>query len=175
MEKAAKKKRLKIGCLAVFVLGLAFGWWFYGDLIRHFWPTIVDSVRPAEKQTYEGDSTANLRAMHTALLGYEESEGQFPYASGWMTAIENRLGTDVLKKGEGEKKMIHPEFVGQPGKYGYAYNKSLEGKYRGDLKDPKTILIFESSTTDKNASGDPSQVRKKGGLAITLDGQILRD
>src|SRR5262249_22548821 len=103
-----------------------------------------------------------------------DSEGQFPVSSGWMDAIQNRLGTDVLKKGEGIKKMISPEYVGQDGKFGYAFNDTLSGKYLGDVKDKTIPLIFESTSTEKNAHGYPAKIRKPGGLAISVEGKILK-
>jgi hypothetical protein len=172
--ETGRKKKVKIGCLVAALVVFGGGYWFYGPILRHFLPTAWDSLFPASKQTYHGDSTANLQAMRTALLGYEESEGQFPAAAGWMDAIGNRLNTDNLKKGEGLKKLVTPEFVGQEGKYGYAFNDALSGKYHGDIKDQKTPMIFESSSTEKNAHGDPSKLRKPGGVAITVDGQIVK-
>jgi hypothetical protein len=122
---------------------------------------------------YAGDSKDNLRMMRTALLGYEESEGLFPEAGGWMDAIQNRLKTDDLKKGEGAKKLIRPDLLDQSGKFGYAINDKVGGQYHGDIKDPKTPLIFESTPTDRNAHGDPATIGKAGGLVITVDGTIL--
>ena len=72
--EATRKRKWKIGCLVSAVVVLVGGYWFYGPLIRHFWPLIVDAMpwNSAPKKTYHGDSTANLQAMRTALLGYEE-------------------------------------------------------------------------------------------------------
>ncbi len=167
-----RKKKIGVGCLAAFIVVGGVGWWFYGDLIRHFAPSLWRSVtdRPHE---YKGTSIDNLKAMRNALLSYEESEGQFPEASGWMTAIEKRIVTDDLKSGESEKKLILPENVGQPGKFGYGFNASLSGKYHGDIKDHQTLMIYESVDEAKNASGDPAKAERRGGLAITLDGTIV--
>src|SRR5436309_1729398 len=60
------------------------------------------------KHDYSGTSIDNLRRMQTALLLYNDSEGQFPDSSGWMDAIGNRLETADLNKGEAKKKLIRP-------------------------------------------------------------------
>jgi hypothetical protein len=171
-----KKKKLKIGCLTVAVLAVLGFCWFYGPLLLALYNKgFLDSlVRHDDTTKYIGTSTDNLKFLRTALMGYQESEGQFPQASGWMEAIQNRLGTDKLKKGEGMKKLVAPEFLGQDGKYGYALNDAVAGKYDGDLKDRNTLMIFESTTTERNAHGDPAKLRKAGGIAITLDGQIVK-
>jgi hypothetical protein len=175
MEAGAKKK-LKRGCLALFIVALGLGIWFYGPLVRGLYNAgFLDRfLKSEDKRKYEGTSMDNLRYMQTALLGYHDSEGQFPVAAGWMDAIHNRLNTDDLKKGEEAKKLVYPGYVGQDGKYGYAFNDALSGKYKGDIKDPKTPLVFESTDTEKNAHGDPAKLRRPGGLAISVDGQILK-
>jgi len=58
-------------------------------------------------------------------------------------------------------------------------NDAASGKYKGDLKDPKTILIFDSSDTSRNAHGDPKKLlptppRPGGNLGITVDGSIVK-
>lgn len=174
--EAGTKKKVKRGCLAVFVLALAFGIWFYGPLVKlayHLWQR-GDFAPPSAQHEYEGTNTDNLKFLRTALLSYEESEGQFPSAGGWMDAIQNRLNTDDLKKGEAVKKFVAPAYVGQPGRFGYAFNDALSGKYMGDIKDQKTPMLFESTATERNAHGDPAKLRKPGGLAIGLDGTVLK-
>lgn len=167
-----RRKKVAIGCLAVFLLVAGFGYWFYGPLLRHFLPTILGEITDRKKE-YIGTSSDNLKIMRNALLSYEESEGQFPDAKSWMTAIEKRIVTDELKRGEAEKKLVTPENVGQPDKFGYALNDAVSGKYHEDIKDPKTPLVFESVSDEKNAHGDPAKTRKPGGLAIAVDGTIL--
>jgi hypothetical protein len=169
----AKKKLIKRGLLTVILLGMAFAFWFYGPLVLALWREGFFDKK-TEAHNYEGTTIDNLKYLRTALLGYEESEGQFPAAAGWMEAVQNRLNTDDLKKGEALKKLVSPELVGQEGKYGYAINDAVSGKYHGDIKDPKTPLIFESTDTAKNAHGDPAKLRKPGGLAISVSGEILR-
>jgi hypothetical protein len=168
-----KKSKFKLGCLMVSVLALGFIAWFYGPLVLALWHIGIFDKKSAA-HAYDGTSIDNLKYMRTALLGYEESEGLFPEAGGWVDAIQNRLNTDDLKKGEAAKKLVYPEFVGQAGKFGYAFNGALSKKYHGDVKDGKTPLIFESTSTDRNAHGDPAKIRKPGGLAISVDGTILK-
>jgi len=144
---------------------------FYGPFVYALYKRGFFNGEPAAHD-YSGTSSDNLRYLRTALLGYEDSEGQFPIAGGWMDAIRNRLNTDDLKKGEASKKLVYPSFEGQAGKYGYAFNDALSGKYHGDIKDPKTPMVFESTDTEKNAHGDPAKLRRPGGLAITMNGEI---
>lgn len=174
MEQPRKFSRLKRGCAIATIV--------VAGIVIYFWPLLVGAadlyrkgvLQGTRKHEYEGSSIDNLKAMRTALLGYEESEGQFPMGSGWMDAIQNRLNTDDLKKGEAAKKLVLPELLDQPGKYGYGFNQELEGHYRGEVKDPKTPLVFESTETGRNAAGDAKELRRPGGLAIAVDGTILR-
>ena len=168
-----RKKWLKRGIGFFFLTALAFCIWFYGPLAYGLWRSGVFD-HPSDTHKYQGTSTDNLKSIRTALLSYEESEGQFPVAGGWMDAILNRLNTDDLKGGEASKKLVYPEYVGQAGKYGYAYNDALSARYHGDIRDPKTPMVFESATTEKNAHGDPAKIRRPVGLAIGLNGDILR-
>ena len=170
---AGTNRKRKLGCLVIGTLGFAFLVWFYGPLLWALYKAGFLERKPPP-HAYEGTSIDNLKFMRTALLGYEESEGLFPDSSGWVEAIQNRLNTDDLKKGEAAKKLVFPEYVGQAGKFGYAFNDALSNKYHGDVKDPKTPLIFESTTTERNAHGDPVKLRKPGGLAISVDGTVLK-
>lgn len=170
--KPGVKKWLKRGPLILILLGLAFAGWFYGPLAYGLWQKGFFG-KTSDAHRYEGTSIDNLKFIRTALLGYEDSEGQFPAAGGWMDAIQNRLGTDDLKAGEAAKKLVRPDFYGQQGKYGYAFNQALAGKYRGDIKDQRTPMVFESASSERNAHGDPVRLRKPGGLAVTVGGDIL--
>lgn len=172
---AGARRKWWRGCLIAFGLVTLIAAILWGPLVYSLWRRGVfgQLFSGQDKHAYEGTTRKNLQAMRTALLGYQESEGQFPVAAGWMSAIENRLSTDVLKKGEGEKKMIRPELVGEAGKYGYAFNDAASGKYIGDIKDQKIPLVFESTSTEKNAHGDPEKLRLPGGHAIAVDGTLL--
>lgn len=132
----------------------------------------VEQEQVNQKREYDATSEGNLRAIYNALLLYHQSEDMFPDASGWMEAAELRLNTADLKEGEAAKKLVRPDLAGQPGAFGYAFNKALSQMYKDDVKDPKTPLVFESKETSRNASGDPATMRQ--GLAISVDGTILK-
>jgi hypothetical protein len=85
-----------------------------------------------------------------------------------------RLQTHNFNKGEGENKLKRPEEDANSDEYGFALNRAVAGKYKGDIKDQQTILIFESVETMKNAVGDPKVDGKPGGEGITLSGEIVK-
>jgi hypothetical protein len=174
-EPKPKKSRkgCKIGC-GVFVVILVGLGVFLG-------PTLSDIVkvygwdfwRKPDKHAYSATSEQNLKAIYQAMSLYHESEGQFPDASGWMDAMQNRLESNDLKKGEAKKKLIRPDLIGQADQYGYSMNDAASAKYKDDIKDPSTTpLIYESKETTKNAHGDPT--KNRDGLAISVDGKILK-
>lgn len=134
--------------------------------------TLQAVLMPGPKRQYTASNEANLRAMHTALMLYHDSEGQFPAADGWMDAIKNRLKAYDLASGEAEKKLIRPDLAGKADAYGYAINTAAAGKYKDDVGGPKTPFIYESHQTTRNASGDPQKDRD--GWAIAVDGTILK-
>ena len=132
-----------------------------------------------ENRKYHGNTEANLKAMYAAIMQYHESEGQFPKSEGWMDALKNYGAASDLAKGETEKKFMSPSLHGQANEFGYAMNDLASGKYKGDIKDPKTPLIFDSSNTSRNAHGDPKKLlpsppREGGNLGIAVDGTILK-
>lgn len=135
------------------------------------------------KQTeYHGTSIENLRRLHTAMMLYHDSEGQFPAASGWMDAIANRLQTADLKPGEGEQKLRNPALGStDPNVYGYAMNEAASAQFKDDVEGGKdAVLLFDSQETERNASGDPlkdapNPPRSGGNLAITVGGTLLID
>jgi hypothetical protein len=58
-------------------------------------------------------------------------------------------------------------------------NDLASGKYKGDIKDKKTPLLFDSSDTSRNAHGDPAKLLPKpprpgGNVGIAVDGTILK-
>ncbi len=167
------RKGCKIGCttLGVIFLGLVL---FYGPALCDFAKVFgKDLLTDPEKHAYSATSEENLKAIYQAMEIYHESEGQYPEANAWMDAIQNRLKTNDLKRGEEQKKLIRPDLLGQEGKFGYAMNSAASGKYKDDVPDPSTTpLIYESKETGKNAHGDPKENRD--GLAIAVDGTILR-
>lgn len=131
-----------------------------------------------ENRTYNGDAKDNLKALYTALMFVHESDGQFPEAGKWMDAVKTRIQTGDMTAEEAQKKLIDPTLGGRPGAYGFAFNDACAGKYKDDIKDKKTILIFQSSDTKWDAHGDPAKLAPKpprgpSSLGITLAGEIV--
>lgn len=171
VEPNKSRKGRKIGCSIATAI-LLFLAWFAGPPLLALGRGGFLSCAPP-KHEYSATSEQNLKAIYQAMMLYHESEGQFPEASGWMDAIDNRLKTNDLEKGEEKKKLIRPDLLGQDGKFGYAMNPAASAKYKDDIKDgAKTPLIFESKETTRNANGDPEKIRD--GLAISVDGTILK-
>lgn len=163
---------------AVIYVGWRFGPAAY-DLARAGFFSEAFSSRELRK--YQGTSIDNLKAMHLALSMYQESEGQFPLAEGWMDALRPYLRTDDMSEEEAKKKLISPLIKGaKAGTFGYAMNDAASGKYKEDIPDPaKTPLIFDSSDTGWNAHGKPEELlpkppRQGGNLGISVSGEILK-
>ncbi len=171
---ASKGKKLGIGC-GIFCIAVAGFVTFTpaGRAVKDLWNngSLKALVFKPQQQNYIANNTSNLKAMHTALMLYHESEGQFPNAEGWMTAIENRLQSNDLKDGEGAQKLKNPASP----QYGYGFNIKASAKFKEDLKDSAMILVFESESTKKNAFGDPAvDSRRNGSLGITLAGEVVK-
>ena len=171
-----------IGCLTLVLV--AFGYLYFtgsitvvGDLWKHgFFEGLFSDERDRK---YKASDVENLKALYKALSNYHESEGQFPKADKWMDAIKSFGAASDLAKGEAEKKFVSPSLVGKSGQYGYAMTDAASEKYKGDIKDPKTPLLFDSSDTARNAHGDPKKLlpsppRSGGNLAIAVDGTIVK-
>lgn len=125
-------------------------------------------------EAYKGDIKDRLKAMQTAADLFHSSEDSYPKPEKWMDDLLIRLQTQNLKKGEAEKKLKRPDLESNPNEYGFALNTAVAGKYKGDIKDPLTILIFESSKTEKSAVGDPKTDGRPGGEGITISGEIVK-
>lgn len=158
---------------ALLVVGLGAAVFFGYPVVQNYLVAKRNGfLDPVEREGYAPTTQGNLKAIHTALMLYADSEGQFPEGSGWMDAIENRLQTNKLKAGEGLKKLRSPRFSGDS-EYGYALNPACAAKYPGDIREPnKTILVFDTEESKKNASADPSS-GLKGGLGITVSGDVV--
>jgi hypothetical protein len=122
------------------------------------------------ERRYETDRLGNLQAIHTALMLYHDSEGQFPLAEGWMDAIANRLQGGDLTPEEAAKKLVRPELANRPGAHGYALNSAAAGKFKDDVGDPTTVLVFESKSVAKNAQGDPLVDNLESGYVVRING-----
>lgn len=168
-----KGKKLAAGCGVFVVLASAIAWFSpAGDAVRDLLKTGILEKNEANAK-FEGDTIAHLKALHTAAEVFHQSEEKFPDAATWMDDLLPRLKTGDLAKGEAEKKLVRPDLYGQSGSYGYAINSAVASKYKGDVKDEKAVLFFESSLTSKNASGDPMKEALKGGKGITAKGEII--
>ena len=175
-------RRVGIGCLTLVVA--AFGYLYFTggisvirNLISHGF--LDEYISPEQARKYTAGNEANLKALYTAISNYHESEGQFPKADKWMDAIKSYGAASDLAKGEADKKFVSPTLAGKPNQFGYAINDAVAGKYKGDIKDPKTPLIFDSIDTSRNAHGDPKKLlpsppRPGGNLAVAVDGTILK-
>ena len=151
-----------------------------GNAIRDILGSDVvrDVLTPTEMRTYNATTEGNLRSIHTALMIYHDSEGQFPDASGWMDAIVNRMQVDDMGADEAAKKLKAPSLVSAEGQYGYAMNEAASGQYSGDLS-PKLPLVFDSSDTKRNAKGSPDALlpdppRDGQNFGIAVDGTLLK-
>src|SRR5262249_37738918 len=102
-----------------------------------------------------------------------------------MDAVSKFSSANDMKPGEADKKFIDPTLGDKPGEFGYAMNDAAAGKFfdpkhkvKDDFPDPKTILIFTSSDTKRNAHGDPKALApnppRGDNLAITVDGTIVK-
>lgn len=174
---AAPTRKSRKGCwiaLSVVALAIVGVGTFYGPAVADFLKVYgIESLTKPERHKYRASSEGNLKAIYQSLILHHDSEGQFPDAKVWMDSIENRLKTNDLAKGEEKKKLIRPDLLGKPNKYGYAINEQVAGKYIDDVPNPsQTPLIYESKQEMRNAFGDPATDRD--GIAIAVDGTILQ-
>ncbi len=169
---STKRKVLGCGC-GVLLIALGVTWFSpAGKAIRALLP-IALMKDTAGTESFKGDLSDRLKAMYTAAELYHQSEDSFPKAETWTDDLLKRLQTQNLKPGEAEKKLKRPDLETIPDQFGFEINKEVAGKYKGDIKDPKTIMIFESKETKKNLSGDPKVDGKPGGQAITVSGELV--
>lgn len=164
------------------------GWLVAGGiilaLVAVFWiwlgPLISAALRAgfldkAENRTLKaGQTEANLKAMHQAILMYSDSEGVLPEAAGWMDAAYTRLKTADLTDEEAKKQMKAQDGL-RPDEFGYAMNQSLSRKDPYDEKLKDQILLFESKSLGWNAKGDPDKDGAVGRQTqgITLAGDLM--
>jgi hypothetical protein len=167
-------KRTAAGCLLFAVIGvMLLTLTGKGRAVIDLWPVISSYIFPAGQQKYEASREGNLKAIYTGLMLYHDSEGQFPVATGWMDAIQGRIRATNMSPEEAQKKLVRPDLApAQPGVFGYAMNDAVSGKYKGDIKNPKTVLIFESDQTGRNAHGNPANA--KGRYAVAVDGTVTK-
>ncbi|CAN5513633.1 hypothetical protein BH11ARM1_BH11ARM1_02120 [soil metagenome] len=174
-----KLRRLVVFLLLVAVAGTGLLYFTpQGQAVKDIWGNgiIQAQLTGKEMEEYHASTEGNLKAIYNAMKLYQDSEGQFPLADGWVDAIQNRILVNNMTGEEAHKKLVSP--AAKPEEYGYAMNDKASGKYIGDL-DPKMPLIFDSMNLAKNAHGLPENLAPKpprGGqnLAISVDGTILK-
>ncbi|QYK54506.1 MAG: hypothetical protein KF824_06295 [Fimbriimonadaceae bacterium] len=178
-EKNPRARRMMFGCLGVFVgVVIALVIWL-GPLVKA--ANKVGVLDPQVKRDYEGNTMENLKNIHNALLQYEASEGQLPFAETWMDAAWRRLQTADMDEDQAKRKLKSPSlYESNPQAFGYAFNEALSGQYSGDVENPaQTPLIFDSSDLTWNAFGNPAQLapnppRPEGNYAVTVEGNVMK-
>lgn len=171
-----KKKRIILTIIGAAALTAAIV--YVGPIIRLASALIKKGVlEKAPDRTYSSSVQANLKALYTAMMFVHESDGQFPDASKWMDAVKVRIQTGDMSAAEAQKKLLDPT-VSEPGSFGFAMNDACSQKYVGDVKDPKTVLLFQSQNKAWNAHGDPkkdipSPARGGQTLGITISGDVV--
>ncbi len=160
-------------------------WWRYGiigltilvaGLVIWVGPVLISAKRAGlldatEAEKYQPSREANLKAIATALNLVHDSDGVYPVAGKWMESIGNRLQRNGMTAADAQLKLIRPGLDPKSGKYGYAYNQKVAGKYRDDL--PKgTLLVVESRNLARNAA---SEGEIEAGLwAVTIEGTLVK-
>lgn len=166
----------KLGKLAKFVAAALAAVVVYAGV--RFGPDLMTAYRQGffEKQAkreYTPDHEGNLRAIHTALMLYHESEERFPMANGWMDAIKPLLRTADLSPEDALKKLKRPGADSRDDVWGYSINKSCAGKYKDDIASGSaTVLVFESQKTEWNAASNDEESKKA--LGITVGGDLKK-
>lgn len=170
---SVRKKVARVGCL-VLVIGLVIAAYSPAGKAIFALAKVALQKDVSGTESFKGDLKDRLEAMYTAAGLYHQSEDSYPKAEKWMDDLLTRLQTQNLKPGEAEKKLKRPDLENSPTEYGFAMNTAVAGKYKGDLKDPETIMFFESKSTTKNAVGDPKKDGVPGGQAITISGKFVK-
>ena len=159
--------RLVLAGVALIFTGLAI--WIGPVLVSAKKAGLLDST---EAEKYQPSREANLKAIATALNLVHDSDGVYPPAENWMDTIGNRLQRNGMTNADAQLKLVRPGLDPAKKQFGYAYNKGLAGKYRGDVADKQALLVVESRTLTRNYASDG---RLEPGLwGITLDGTIVK-
>lgn len=172
-----RKKVVKVVGL-VLLGGLGYVGWRFGPAAFDLWKGgyLFNEV---EMREYLGTSKENLKALHTALMLYHDSEDAFPPADAWMDRITPYLRTGDLPAEEAKKKFRNP-LIRPSGEavYGYAMNVAFDSKHKDDVEDADRLpLVFDSRETGWNAHGDPAALAPKpprpgGNLEVTAGGEV---
>ena len=161
---STKRKIVVSSCALLAIAGGA----FFGPTIGQLWPVIKAFFEKVPERKYLGTSRDNLAALYVGFKLYHESEGVFPNSDRWMDEIKTRIRANDMQEVEALKKLHNPAFPSN--KFGYAMNDAVSGKFKGDIKDSSTILIYESKGGEWNAHGSPAGHK---GLALTVEGKVV--
>lgn len=145
-QKQMKNKWVRIGCGIVLFI-------FFG-LVIWVGPVVRDLVKNGfldriDREEYTADRVGNLKALHTALMLYHESEGIFPEANGWVEAIKPRIASNGMSEAEAMRKFDNPA-TSATGAVEYALNPAVAGKFEGDLPSKTIPLVLESTGDSKD-------------------------
>lgn len=180
-KSGGRRKRIKIALAIVAAVFLGLAIWL-GPVIRAAFKSGIaqDLISPPPKVEYEAGVVENLEAIHTAMMQYHDSEGEFPPADQWMDLLVLRLRTADLKEGEEYRKLQNPKVLHMgTDVWGYAYNLNVQNMYKDDVVGGEDqILVFETGELAYGVSGDPAQdaipIEGAGeNLAVTVGGEIL--
>jgi hypothetical protein len=167
-------RRIALGCLVLIGLLWVGCGIFLGPTAFRLWPDYISPLffKPPPRE-YDASMEDNLKWLHLALRQYHDSEGEFPPADEWMDAIRPYIQARDMPEEEAMKKFRNPLVTGENA-FGYAMNEAAAGQYVDDL-DRKLPLIFTSTDTSWNASGEPARLLPAEGqrFGITVDGTII--
>lgn len=178
-DKNPRGRRMMFGCLGVLVGVIAAVWIWIGPLFLT--AKSKGFLDPTVKREFEGNTLTNLKDIHMALMLYQESEGQLPFADSWMEATWRRLQTGDMAESEAKRKLKSPSLYEEnPQAFGYAFNEEASGKYADEIPEPdQTPLVFDSRDLMWNAFGNPAQLapepaRPEGNYAVTVTGNVVK-
>ena len=135
----------------------------FGLMVRQMAPSLASTGACAMTMTF----------TKASIMEYVKQNGKYPEADKWQDQIEplyarvhKKIMSEMDKSDNPLKAMFQLPPPGQPvtcsdGKVKtcFAFNEALSGKTKAEVKDKKTILIFEVTKIEKNAHGkyDPSE------------------
>lgn len=118
-------------------------------VVGGFW--IFYTVFGHKGKTRTASCISSIKQVSLALLMYaDDHDEQLPQADHWQDVLEPYLKNPYL--------LWCPEVQHAPRdmyRSDYAFNAALAGKKIADIRDPVTVLVFESSP-GKNPAGGPS-------------------
>lgn len=113
------------------------------------------------------DCLTNLKQIAMAVLCYAQDHDEtLPHADKWCDEIKPYLSDEAVLKCPSAPDLV----------CGYAFNAALSGQRLAKVEKPaETIVVFESASGVKNASGDPAALphpnrHADGNCAAYVDG-----